>query len=83
MSETAHTPEVWTTEHTMTGEWNIICGGWAFATLHYDYGHTCNAETHYRANLISAAPAMLAALKAIPDPDMEVIAAIAKAEGQP
>lgn len=42
----------WRAEHTMDGEWKIVCGGWAHATLHYDYSHTCNAYTYSRAHLI-------------------------------
>jgi hypothetical protein len=38
----------WTAEHPMDGSWNIICNGWAFATLHYDYRYTCNARVANR-----------------------------------
>ena len=37
-------PEIWSTGRGPTGEWLIKDeAGWTFATLHYDYAHTCAA----------------------------------------
>lgn len=56
----ANDPESWTAESTLDGEYKIVARGWAFATLHYDYRHTYNAETFVRAHLIAAAPDLYA-----------------------
>ena len=56
----------WKPQPDTAGGYDIVEGhGWTLATVNYDYRFTCNATNLSRANMIAAAPEMLAALQQV------------------